>query len=1115
MKLIQRLFYCCAISFCLKFSVSQAQQPRQVWSFSAKSNLYAPPLVADVHPSPGKEIIISDSEVRCLRCVSATGQQIWQAEVGWKKRLVSAAALSEVNKDGLRLLAIGNADGSLACLDASTGAVAWKCQAGVVEWGGGLWADLDGDRAQELIYATHHEGVVAFKADGQELWRYKNAVAEPALEIPCVPTGGDVDGDGKTEIFCMTTWGAFCLRHDGRLKWKLVTGDDFTASSVLTKDGLFTMSREDHYVWRLNTSTGAVQWKRAMAAGSDVYNGSALAVGDINGDDKPELVGSDCEGHIYAYSMEGTLLWIFSTRLPVHAAVTLGDVDGDRNVDVLAASGDHCLYGLDGSGREQWRFATELRLVGPATIDDIDADGKTEILVCGSDRTLRCLALGGHYDPALNPWPSRRHDVAQSGSNLGVNSHSGLLLVTKSLFQFGDFDQVKVREEQPLNVIYKSIMSHPRGWRCESPQATWGLYENKENGHTEKCLKTSGSCVIVSDHIPLPKGLQSVSAKVEFQGQGFESALLQWIGDSGVVGEKKLVYGSTVQGWRTLAVKDNPPHGARMAMMVLNSKGTESLWKKVKVNATILEPATISVLTNQVGYDMGAPKHFVVQTNLDTKDARFELVDQSEKSVLSGLLQNNGRIIGKYGQDWGYIYYSGKLENFDSPGKYRIRIQLDGKFAESWPFEIGKDVLWRGTARPAYRFFWYQRCGMEIPGFHAACHLDDAVVPDGKIVRDVRGGWHDAGDYNKYQNAPYVKGLARAYGSAAALFDALKPKDEEGFLDEILWGGTQVRRMITEDGSSFGSITSGYGFWGPPELETDNIPSTGDERPASSANGVYPGDHQAALARIAALLREKGAKVAEWTVLADRSLEYSLNKHQRGLDELSAAIDLFRATDDVKYAKLAKELFAGLALKPNQEPSAILVDVIRRYDSTFHEDHAPFLKEILTQKADALLALANNPFGVCTFGPPESPNFFGTPMDKSGWHVGTSSYLFESANLVALAYHYNPDIKYLDFIYDQFNWTLGMNPYNTSLMEGVGSFNLPSYHNRITFAGVPRGAVPGSLVNGVTWRAVGDDRPFLDLSGQDIPAFEPNECWLPHNTAYLNALAALMAAKTE
>jgi len=50
------------------------------------------------------------------------------------------------------------------------------------------------------------------------------------------------------------------------------------------------------------------------------------------------------------------------------------------------------------------------------------------------------------------------------------------------------------------------------------------------------------------------------------------------------------------------------------------------------------------------------------------------------------------------------------------------------------------------------------------------------------------------------------------------------------------------------------------------------------------------------------------------------------------------------------------------------------------------------------------------------------------------------------------------------------------------------------------------------VVNGITWRAVRDDRPFLDISGRDIPAFESNEVWLPHNTEFLTALAHLKTA---
>ncbi|RXL63666.1 hypothetical protein EO238_33145, partial [Citrobacter sp. AAK_AS5] len=79
------------------------------------------------------------------------------------------------------------------------------------------------------------------------------------------------------------------------------------------------------------------------------------------------------------------------------------------------------------------------------------------------------------------------------------------------------------------------------------------------------------------------------------------------------------------------------------------------------------------------------------------------------------------------------------------------------------------------------------------------------------------------------------------------------------------------------------------------------------------------------------------------------------------------------------------------------------------------------------------------------------------------------------ATVAALAYKYNPDPRFLKFAYDQINWTLGLNPYGVSLMEGCGSVFVPTYHHRYAFSGVPHGAVPGSVINGITWRGVGNN----------------------------------------
>lgn len=84
----------------------------------------------------------------------------------------------------------------------------------------------------------------------------------------------------------------------------------------------------------------------------------------------------------------------------------------------------------------------------------------------------------------------------------------------------------------------------------------------------------------------------------------------------------------------------------------------------------------------------------------------------------------------------------------------------------SYVFEI-RDDIYNDVLKAAGRAFYYQRCGGSGVGAayggnwnHAACHVGTnqdltAHLYNGSdqgagTAKDVSGGWHDAGDYNKY-----------------------------------------------------------------------------------------------------------------------------------------------------------------------------------------------------------------------------------------------------------------------------------------------------------------------------------------------------------------------------
>ena len=1108
-----------------------APEPYLEWEFAAESNLYAPPLVADIQDSPGKEIILSDSDVRLLRCIDATGRQIWQYDGDWKKRQTSSAALTARAGTGGPLLIVGNSDGTLHCVDAQKGTLVWKQEVGTIQWGNAIWADVDGDGRDEALAGTEDQGVFCFRADGSRLWANRGEDGGQRFQIRCPIAASDIDGDGKAEIFFASKRGVVCLSGDGSIQWETYTGDDFSSSVVVAdadadgKAEVFSCSMKNSALFCFDARSGSVRWRSPLFAETDVYPGSAIAVGDIDHDGLAEIVAADKGGSVYCFACDGSLLWVFPTPKKTFAGATLGDVDGDGEVEVLVASGDRHLYCLDHEGNLEWSWKNDLRLISPPTIADIDNDGMTEILFGGSDKTLKVLTLDGRHVESLLPWPSRRFDPEQSGASFGktVRHQAPLVQYEKELFEAGGFEEGRIladaEDYPPSGGLYERLKSEPVGWYALATEGTAWTLDNEVKRTGSSSVRISGkgeSFEFASDLLEVPPFLRSVRARILSTAKEGK-ALLRWIGKTGVLREVPLVLAPEsvsdgTEQWFQFDLEESPrPRGSLRVQIVCTSHladgGEDIWWDDCELVGLFQEPRMVRAMSNQVGYEMGAPKRFTAQSNFLPENASFALIDDTGSVVFASALESKGRIKGSYGHDWGYNYWRGDFSEFDQPGEFRIRIDLDGETDLSYPFEVGKGVLWEETSRPAYRFFYYQRCGMAIPGFHGACHLDDAVNEDGSKQFDLAGGWHDAGDYNKYHNAPYVLGLVTAYGHQKEAFD-LQDFDGNGmsdFFDEILWGGDFSRRMMAPDGSVRGAITSGYGFWGAPELETDNIMGSGDERPMRGAeSGGNSTTHTAAMAKIARYLGEEDGLFTE---AAERGLKWALAQGWKDIPQLNAAIDLYVATGKEEYAELAREILPSVGAR---DPEAL-----RAYDSVFGEDHSEDIRKALVAEAERVLELADNPFGVHTFGPKENPNFFGRPRRGDEWYVGTSSQILESAKRVAMAYQYAPEPRYLQFVLDQFNWILGNNPYDISLMEGVGDAFPPSYHHRYTFGGVERGAVPGSVVNGITLRSAGDDRPHFDMQGLDIPNFQSNEVWLPHNTHYLNALANLRTALEE
>jgi len=556
---------------------------------------------------------------------------------------------------------------------------------------------------------------------------------------------------------------------------------------------------------------------------------------------------------------------------------------------------------------------------------------------------------------------------------------------------------------------------------------------------------------------------------------------------------------------------------------------------------------TISVRVNQVGYNIGHPKTFVVEANGPAGSdafrgpATFRVVAPTDtlrilsppnpEHEFATMLEGDLKPAG-FNALWGRSYWRGDFTGLDLPNDYYVEARVGQCRAESPTFTVDTDVVTKRTFGPAHRFFWYQRCGTAVVGWHDPCHLDDRVfLPNGEQA-DVSGGWHDAGDYNKYNGftplATYS--LLYAHERTPAHHGPLPSGPDHDILDEALWGARFLRKMqCREDGGMWGQVFDGYAYWGPPEDHTDNLPGTDDDR-------IADGESRslwlvAAFARLGRVVGEDylDRALAHWELAYDSTSAALPHVAQA----LMAAHELGQATGDSAFAavavKCARQIvacqgsdrrydgwFAGSPgggprhdVIGNGLPAAALAFWARENPS--HPFRAS-AETSLRRYVGFVTGLADSSFGVSRFYDGSDVAYF-RPFERAGdWHVGQNSQYLSEAWAAFLTYQVIGDESALVYGLDQVDWVLGVNPFGVSMMQGQGSRNVPAgHHGYSTIPGRSSGLPPGSVLNGIVRFDARTDLPLLDLVEQGIARYQTNEPWLPHNAYYLLAMTELSA----
>jgi hypothetical protein len=483
----------------------------------------------------------------------------------------------------------------------------------------------------------------------------------------------------------------------------------------------------------------------------------------------------------------------------------------------------------------------------------------------------------------------------------------------------------------------------------------------------------------------------------------------------------------------------------------------------------------------------------------------------------------------------------GDFSDIERPAMYQVAVGDE----LSVPFFIRPDV-WRRTLPKAAGYYRYQRCGVEIPGVHPACHLDDARRrDDGKHV-DLTGGWHDAGDLRKWMSTTLLNaiGLLRMARNLGAKWDLAGPGIAP-LLEEVRWGNRYFLKMQDADGLVWADTAGGVNGDNSDNHWTDNRVGTADDRYLNATKSVR---NQALFiateAMAAQAFRSADAPYAQQCLeAATRCWDAAHREGNTG--DLSwwaiAALEMRRATGRDSYAAQASRLGDQLlALQTTGFEGS--QKEIRGFWRVSDTDADPYSDAVysalpplaLLELAAALPSHANAarwrdavrlhleeyvrplaahsayeivPFGVFV-GKPTPETYrplagdltyrYFMPVRKQFWWLGTTSHLECYALLLAESARAFGRTEYRDLAYRQLEWVMGANPFGACLMTGEGMRN-PYPHSRFV------GLIPGGIVNGIAGNAA--DTPVLDTEyGFD---WRTTEYWSPHNAYYLWAVSTL------
>ncbi len=451
------------------------------------------------------------------------------------------------------------------------------------------------------------------------------------------------------------------------------------------------------------------------------------------------------------------------------------------------------------------------------------------------------------------------------------------------------------------------------------------------------------------------------------------------------------------------------------------------------------------------------------------------------------------------------------------PGDYELVVSPSGERVQ---FRIDAN-LYREPFRLATRAMYLWRCGTPVHGEHAGdhfehgpCHMDDALlnlVGQPGVRGPMTGGWHDAGDYNKYVvNAGATVGVMfRAwedYGPAIESVELGIPETAPklpDFLAELKWELDWLRSMQADDGSVYHKVST-KNFGGMIASDKD-----ADPRYVVPWSSAATADFTAMMAQAARLYEPYAPEfAADCLRAAKRSYAFlQANPHEHKAEQGEFQTGGYDAPDE------DDKLWAAAELWETTGDPALLVDVEKRIEANANVDvdwdwqnlkNLGLLTYLFAKREGRNVALVErvrkNLFASANeIVAAAKAHGYARPLGQR-YYWGCNGTVARQAVVLQAAYRLTGGGKYRSATLDGLNHLLGRNYFGRSFITGLGERPPLRPHDRQSEGDAVAAPWPGYLVGGANPKATDWTDRMED--------YRTNEIAINWNGALIYALAS-------